>query len=377
MSAKLPLHPVPSAPKPVRPRWQPRAFASLCAGTCRLRRGVAQRKRSADPALGRSHGPNAPARGLALVSVLLIVAVTAALAYEIANRHAFGVAVSRHTLAASQAREYALGGEQYARQLLHEDWEDETARDKDTLLEHWSTTEPFDVDDGSIELRIVDLSSRFNLNSVVGSNGAQNAERLKRLFEYSELDPTTVDAWVDWVDADDEVQPYGAEDSDHLLRDPPYRTANQSAADASEIRLALLFESNDEYARVKPHVTVLPFGELAINVNTVTDVVLASMAPNFAVADAQLFADQVRDFDKIEDVIATYAPLGASAGVLKVGSSFFRVQVRAVVGDTRWELTSVLHRSPEDGELTLLSRSFGERFEPLVDEDATEPGMES
>ena len=315
-------------------------------------------------------------RGLALVSVLLIVAVTAALAYEIANRHAFGVAVSRATLAASQARQYALGGEYYARQLLHEDWEDETTRDKDTLLEHWSTMAPFEVDDGSIELRIVDLSSRFNLNSVVGRNGAQNAERLKRLFEYSELDPSSADAWVDWVDADGEVQPYGAEDSDHLLRDPPYRTANQSAADISEIRLAAMFESSEEYARLAPHVTVLPSGDLAINVNTVTDMVLASMVPNFPVADAQLFADQVRDFDKVEDVIATYAPLGASAGVLKVGSSFFRVQVRAVVGDTRCELTSVLHRNPEDGELTVLSRSFGERLDLPVDDDATET-MES
>ena len=316
-------------------------------------------------------------RGLALVSVLLIVAVTASLAYEIANRHAFGVAVSRQTLAGSQAREYAVGGEQYARQLLHEDWKDETTRDKDTLLEHWSTITPFEVDAGSIELRIVDLSSRFNLNSVVGSDGAQNAGRLKRLFEYLELDPSTVDAWVDWVDADAEVHPFGAEDSDHLLRDPPYRTANQSAADASEVRLAALFESSEDYLRLKPHVTALPNGDLAINVNTVTEVVLASMAPNFPVADAQLFADQVRDFDKIEDVVSTYAPLGASAGVLKVGSSFFRVQVRAVVGDTRWELTSVLHRNPENGELTLLSRSFGERFEPLVDNDATDPGMES
>ncbi|MYJ74486.1 MAG: general secretion pathway protein GspK, partial [Gammaproteobacteria bacterium] len=247
---------------------------------------------------------------------------------------------------------------------------------KDTLLEHWSTMAPFEVDDGSIELRIVDLSSRFNLNSVVGRNGAQNAERLKRLFEYSELDPSSADAWVDWVDADGEVQPYGAEDSDHLLRDPPYRTANQSAADISEIRLAAMFESSEEYARLAPHVTVLPSGDLAINVNTVTDMVLASMVPNFPVADAQLFADQVRDFDKVEDVIATYAPLGASAGVLKVGSSFFRVQVRAVVGDTRCELTSVLHRNPEDGELTVLSRSFGERLDLPVDDDATET-MES
>lgn len=309
-------------------------------------------------------------RGLALVSVLLIVAVTTALAYEIANRHAFGVAVSRQTLAGSQAREYALGGEQYARQLLYADWEDEGTRSKDTLLEDWSTTEAFEVDDGGIEIRVVDLSSRFNLNSVIGAEGPQNTARLKRLFTHLELDPGTVDAWVDWIDADQEVQPYGAEDADYLLREPPHRAADQRAVDRSELRRAVPFESRTEYARLEPHVAVLPTDRLAININTVTEAVLASLAPNFPAADAQLLVEQVRDFDDVEGVIARHAPLGESAAALSVGSEFFQVQVRAQVSDTRSELTSILHRDREDGTLSVVSRSFGRRFEALADEAA-------
>ena len=302
-------------------------------------------------------------RGLALVSVLLIVAVTTALAYEIANRHAFGVAVSRQTLAVSQAREYALGGEQYVRQLLYADWEDERTRSKDTLLEDWSSTEALEVDDGDIEIRVVDLSSRFNLNSVVGAEGPQNTARLKRLFTHLELDPGTVDAWVDWIDSDQDVQPYGAEDADYLLRDPPHRAADQPAVDRSELRLVVPFESRDEFARLEPHVTVLPTDRLAINVNTVTDVVLASLAPNFPAADAELLVEEVRDFDDVEGVIARHAPLGESAAALTVGSEFFEVQVRARFGDTRSVLTSILHRAGENGMLTVVSRSFGRRFE--------------
>ena len=320
---------------------------------------------------GRRH--RSAQRGVALVSVLLIVAVTTALAYEIANRHAFGVAVSRQVLAGSQAREYALGAEQYARQLLYADWEDEATRAKDTLLEDWSTTtEAFEVDDGGIEMRIVDLSSRFNLNSVSGADGAQNAARLRRLFTQLELDPNYVDAWVDWIDADHEVQPYGAEDADYLLREPPHRAANQRAADISELRLAVPFESREEYARLGPHVTVLPTDQLAININTVTEAVLASLAPNFPAADAQLFVAQVRDYDGAENVIARHAPLGESAAALRAGSQFFEVQVRAHVGDTRSELTSILHRNRESGELTLLSRNFGRRVESHADEAAAE-----
>ena len=306
---------------------------------------------------------------MALVSVLLIVAVTTALAYEIANRHAFAVAVSRQVLSASQAREYALGGEQYARQLLYADWEDEATRSKDTLLEDWSSmTETFDVDDGGIEMHIVDLSSRFNLNSVLGADGPQNAARLKRLFTRLELDPNYVDAWIDWIDADQEVQPYGAEDADYLLRDPPHRAANQRAVDMSELRLAVPFESRDEYARLGPNVTVLPTDRLAVNLNTVTEAVLASLAPNFPAADAQLLVEQVRDYDDVEGVIASHAPLGESAAVLRVGSQYFEVQVRAHVGDTHSELTAILHRNHENGELTLLSRNFGRRVESQADE---------
>lgn len=312
-------------------------------------------------------------RGVALVSVLLIVAVTTALAYEIANRHAFGVAVSRQVLSGSQAREYALGGEQYARQLLYADWEDEKTRSKDTLLEDWSsTTEAFEVDDGGIEMRIVDLSSRFNLNSVSGAEGPQNAARLRRLFTQLGLDANYVDAWIDWIDPDQEVQPYGAEDADYLLRDPPHRAANQPAVDMSELRLAVPFESRDEYDRLQPHVTVLPVDRLTININTVTEAVLASLAPNFPAADAQLLVEQVRDYDDVEGVIASHAPLGESAAALRVGSRFFEVQVRAHHGETRSELTSVLHRNPESGELTLLSRNFGRRVESTTDETTAE-----
>ena len=59
-----------------------------------------------------------------------------------------------------------------------------------------------------------------------------------------------------------------------------------------------------------------------------------------------------------------------------VASRFFEVQVRAQVGGTRCELTSVLHRNPETGELTLLSRTYGKRFELTLDEDAADGGAE-
>ena len=328
---------------------------------------------------GRNSGPW-PIRhsGVALVTVLLIVAVTMAIAFEIANRHAFAVATSRQTLDGSQARQYALGGEQLARQYLHIDWKDEKTRTKDTLGEAWATSgEPFEVENGSISVRIVDLGSRFNLNSVLGADGAANLGRLKRLLETLELDPNLADAWLDWIDSDQEVHAFGAEDADYLLREPPYRAANQRAVHVSEPRLAMPFEKLEDFRRLRPHVTVLPTDTLEVNVNTATSAVLASLAPNFPPGDAHQLAQDARDFDAVEDLVAAYAPLGASTDVMVVGSRFFRVQVRAQFGESRCDLTSLVHRDTETGALDVLSRSFGERFEVPAQEDRLGEGTQA
>ena len=81
-------------------------------------------------------------RGVALVSVLLIVALVAALAWRMITQHQLAVAHTRHFLHGGQARHYALAGEEYARQALFADWEDEETRTVDTLLEEWANPQP-------------------------------------------------------------------------------------------------------------------------------------------------------------------------------------------------------------------------------------------
>ena len=50
-----------------------------------------------------------PARGLALICTLAVVAVATALGYEIIARHALSVSQSRQTLDGAQARQYDDG----------------------------------------------------------------------------------------------------------------------------------------------------------------------------------------------------------------------------------------------------------------------------
>lgn len=343
---------------------------------------------------------------MALVSILLIVLVATALAYQIAVRHSFAVAQSRQLLHGAEAREYALGAEQFARQLLAADWQDEGTRATDTLLEAWAgfgaglqgpeaqaeveaeaegedpgpeaapKTAPlermfastFAPEDGGVELRIEDLSARLNLNALVGEQGAANVARLQRLLSQLGLDPTLAHRWRDWIDADQDVENLGAEDAEYLLGDPPARAANQPGVHASELQFVTGL-GTDDYQRLRRYVALLPTTVQRVNVNTAPAAVLGALAPNFPPGEAEQML-QPRQFEDVESVIAAHAALGESARVLAVRSEFFRVQARAQVGRYRAVLTSMLHRDATTGALTLLGRSFGEPFDALAPEGA-------
>lgn len=307
--------------------------------------------------------------GLALISVLLIVALVSALASHMITRHSLTIAHMRQLIYGSQAREYALGGEAYARQILFEDWSDEDSEDIDTLLETWSQPlEPFEVDSGELEIQIADLERRFNLNSVTGAKGPDNLLRLKRLMENLGLDPNLADAWLDWVDDDQAVHGFGAEDGEYLLADQPYRTANQPANDVSEMQV-LSGITLEEYALIRPYVTLLPTDELKINMNTVEQRVLEALSPNFNPGDAEALVESAREYTDVPSITAQYAALGDSVDAMTVSSQYFEIRVRAEVSGTRAELTSIIHRDPTTGAMTLLSRDFGQRFRSLfVDE---------
>lgn len=311
-------------------------------------------------------------RGVALVSVLLIVALVAALAWRMITQHQLAVAHTRHFLHGGQARHYALAGEEYARQALFADWEDEETRTTDTLLEKWSNPHPgvsgrageagqgtaprtLRFEGGEVVVSITDLGGRFNLNALAGPESAENLLRLRRLLEGLSLDPVLADAWLDWVDEDAELHEFGAEDGEHLMAAEPHRVANAPAADASEFLIATQLAA-EQWRALYPHVTALPLGQLAVNVNTAGEEVLASLAPNLVQAEVRALVEFSREFDSVESFTADHPAYGASVGTLAVASEFFEVYVRADILGRVSEIVSTLHRDPSSGALRVIRR---------------------
>ena len=312
------------------------------------------------------------ARGVVLLSVLLVLALLSALAWQLMGKHSLVIAQARFTFTGDQALEYALGAETFARQILFEEWS-RNGPTKDTLQEVWAQpTAPFEVDNGFLEVQVIDMHRCFNLNSVAGSNWQPNLLRLKTLMRNLGMPDNLADAWRDWVDSDIEITGFGAEDGEYLGEAVSYRTANSPAAHASELRLIRGIEA-EHLELLESHVCVLPSTELKVNVNTAGPAVLAAMSPALTPAQVEAFTDAVRDYDDVSTVTAEFPDLTPAVDALTVNSEYFRVNVRAQVDDSQVELSSLLRRDPSSGRIELINRDLGRNFRSLFtaqEEDA-------
>ena len=306
-------------------------------------------------------------RGVALLTILLIVALVTALMYHLMTRQALVVAQTRQLIRADQSLAYAFGAEAYARQILFQDWNDPAGRALDTLTEAWAVPlAPFDIDEGTLEISIEDLDRRFNLNSLAGQDAAKNLVRFKTLLAALGLDPVVADAWRDWVDADSEASGFGAEDGAYLVAKPPYRTANQPAASTSEIALLGLLNP-EQLARLLPYVTTLPTTTLKINVNTADAPTIEALSSRVSLAQAETIVQSERHYEDVNVLLAEVPELSDSVDAMTVVSSYFEIHSRAEIDGFRTELTSVVYRDPTTGKMTLLSRDFGKRLPSIVE----------
>ena len=310
---------------------------------------------------GRSYGGRRRSSGVVLLSVLLVVALLAAVAWQLVGRQTLVIAQARYTFNGDQSLEYALGAEAFARQVLFEEWQAGGA-DKDTLLEPWAqTVPPFEIDNGFLEVQVTDMHRCFNLNSLAGGAWQQNLDRLKTLLRNRGVPEALAEAWRDWVDPDQDITGFGAEDGDYLLQQPPYRTADAPAAHVSEFRLIRGVEA-EHLEALEGALCTLPSTTLAINVNTAEAPVLASLAPTASEVQMQALTEGVRDFDNVGQVTSQFPDLEAAVDALSVTSEYFRVDVRASVDGGITELSSLLRRDRSTGAIELVSRNFGRDF---------------
>jgi general secretion pathway protein K len=316
--------------------------------------------------------------------VLLFFAFLSAVAVRLASNHAMLIAGSRNSFTSDLALNYALGGEEMARQVLYEDFT-HSGKDVDHLQEAWARgLPPLSLDEGgSVEIQISDLQGCFNLNAL-GSGTAQAVHvALINLLNITGLPPAIADRALDWVDADDITTGFGGEDNEYLLAKPAFRTPNGRFGDTSEIRVLLegidTGEDDGVNRRLLPLLCALPIDQLQVNVNTARGEVLAALLPGSDLSRPQALSNQPRGFRTVGEFVQSHPEYQTVTAMLRTTSEWFRINVRVQIDRTMVIMSSLAFRDPATGRVVIRSRDFGQDFRSrvrLTTEDETAPAAE-
>lgn len=309
---------------------------------------------------------NAPRkqRGVALITVLMVFFFASAIAAAMVSRQHLDIRRTANLSEYLQASQYASGVEAFAIQLLRDDFRD--APDVDHGGETWAQENTvFEVDNGIVEFSIRDLQGRFNINSLAEDSKGQAEKRFNLLLNRLGMDPALTGIIRDWLDEDSDKTGFGgAEDNEYLLMEPPYRAANRTMNDISELRLVQGM-TTENYRILAPYLSALPPGT-PINVNSAEGLVLQSLAQELGQveADQVVFYRENQPFSSVDEDFVTkeFVPAAVNKEGLSVNSEYFAIQINARFGDRTARMESIVHRDAE-GRIRILGRNLGRRFD--------------
>lgn len=321
-------------------------------------------------------------RGVALITVLLIVALAAILATEMTARLQMQLVRSSNIQFNQQAYWYAMGAEAFAKRVLITD--NEKDQEITHLNQQWAQGyNSFPVPQGEISGGLTDMQGCLNLNALrATSNNEENTqtklparESFERLIMALSIDGVgdfeaeyMADALTDWLDSDDAiVSAGGAEDNDYASREFPYFAANNFIASINELRVIEHFTPAiiDE---LKPYVCVIPATNLhKVNINSITadNLVLLQALLDIGQSEAQSIID-ARDEEGFKDVesflalpeLSTLKLTDEQKQQFVVDSEYFKLQANTQFNNSYFNLISVM-QVIENKEINVISRTIG------------------
>jgi len=314
--------------------------------------------------------------GMALLTVLLLVAVMSVVAVAVLDDVRFSVRRATNAETQAQAQWYASGAEALARRQVARLLAADPARTP--LQPEWNGRRlNFPIDGGSIGAVITDGQACFNLNSLVEGYGEDLMARPLGTAQFLALGRAigapdsrmraAADALTDWLDADGDSRPLGAEDGPYAGLADPYRTGGVMLAEVSELR-AVKGVDADLYRRLRPYVCALPTSRLSpLNVNTLTPEqapLLMMLTDNaLGLQDARAVIAR-RPRGGWPDTAAFWSqPALSTAPVpeevrdqVTVLTRYFNLRVDVDYGGGRAVRTALLHAQPDGAVRTVIQR---------------------
>lgn len=290
-------------------------------------------------------------RGVALITVLLIIAILTAIISRLSFSNQLWLRQVANGASLNQSRLATRAVQNWVSLILLKD-----DNDYDGHMDLWAQPfSPLPVGNGFVLGHIEDMQGRFNLNNLDQDNDTdRNAlKQFERLLRLLDLNPGIAEAAVDWMDSDDKITGiWGAEDGYYLGMDPPYLAANRPFQDASELRQVRGVDRNTWY-KLKPFVTALPEAGTLMNINTASPEVLAAIItewglPQEAIIEARRWSEMTNEtpFRSIEDFYEQAPGFDDDElpDVLTVSSQFFMAHTQVEISGTRDRMASLYKR---------------------------------
>jgi general secretion pathway protein K len=307
-------------------------------------------------------------KGMALILTILVVAVIVVLTLEFNTSMRSDLFAAVNLSDGIQLTCIAKSGFHGARAVLHADRNEGNV---DTLRELWAQSGLLSqnaaglFDEGTVYVEITDLSGRIQINQLINKDGTYNALQKDLLMRFLNLPEfgldsqeaeNIVDALKDWMDPDDEVTGFGAEDSYYQALEKPYPCKNGPLEFVEELQFVRgiteeLLYGSDEKPGILPCLSA--HGDGRININTAAPLVVRALS------------DQI-DGDMVEELIAYrmnedndlassswykqvagMADVNIPNGLLTTSSTYFEIISRGVKGAMTKQIEGVVERDEE------------------------------
>ncbi|NOQ16753.1 MAG: type II secretion system minor pseudopilin GspK [Methyloprofundus sp.] len=336
-------------------------------------------------------------KGIALISAMLVVALTSIVATQIFYQQQINLRRTFNQLQAEKIYQSFINIEVFVKAMLQADLKDnqydsseQLAMANDMLsvaIADYSTTEI-----GSFQARIIDKQACFNLNNLVISGIVQNKQIiiLRNLLTQQKIDTTLIDnlIWslVDWLDSDNEPKALGAEWETYSQLSPPYQAANQALSELNEL-YAIQFWKQIQPLKLTD-ICALPsppqFTKLGrysseqteitpININTASPLLLKSLSDKMRNADftgilkqqleekgfasTEAFLTQL-DADNTVNEGKEKLSVSIDSNTISISSQFFTLRYTGIIDNLEQQYKSYLYRQSEQHIDTLYRSRF-------------------
>lgn len=306
-------------------------------------------------------------RGVAIILAVLVTSLATMLSVSLGSNQALYFRRTENLLRHEQAYQYLLGAEDFGKTLLAFD---ASQNKTDSMQDAWAQKDPKDptggysvpVEHGKIGGSIEDLQGRFNINNLADPKDKTSLDAFKELLKINGIPVDTVNAVLDWLDADQNARfPDGAEDVDYLQGEHAYRAANDLMGSVSELLYIKGF-TYQMYEALAPALIALPATGITVNVNTAKPLVLRMIVKGLSEKEAEelnkdLAKDPVSDIKNfLSNSLVTGKPVPTTG--IGVSSNYFMTHAYAFIGKARSHLDSLIYRVSST-DIKTLQRSQG------------------